>query len=262
VTFCDDPVERLGEELLQIVPANLRRAYDARKVLEVVADTGSVFEIQPSYARNLVVAFARLDGRPVGFIANQPMQAAGMIDAKAAEKAAHFIAVCDAFGLPLVYLIDVPGFHIGPDAEATSLARRCGRMMFELGCATVPRISVVMRKGYGLGFCAMAGGQPGFNVDAAVAWPTAEISAMGVEGAVDVVYRREYENAPDPGAHRAALVAEFKAQLGPVRACEHAYMDDVIDPRQTRPFLIRTLQRVAARRFDPGFPRKRAISPI
>lgn len=258
----DDDPDRPGDELMHLVPTNLRRAYDIRKVLEVVADRRSVFEIQPTYARNIVTAFARLDGKPVGFIANQPMQSAGIIDAKAAEKAAHFIAVCDAYELPLIYLIDVPGFHIGSSAEASSLARRCGRMMFELGCATVPRISIVLRKGYGLGFCAMAGGQPSFNVDAAVAWPTAEISAMSVEGAVDVVYRRDYEAAADPQARRQEMVDEFKGQLGPVRSNEHIYMDDVIDPRQTRSFLIRTLQRVPARRFDQGFPRKRPISPI
>jgi len=257
----DDP-ERAGDELMQIVPTYLRRAYDVRKVLEVVADRDSVFEIQPTYARNLVVAFARLDGRPVGFIANQPMRSAGIIDAKASEKAAHFIAVCDAYGLPLVYFIDVPGFHIGAAAEASALARRCGRMMFELACATVPRVSIVMRKGYGLGFCAMAGGQPSFNVDAAVAWPTAEISAMSVAGAVDVVYRRDYEAAEDPQARRREMIDEFKGQLGPVRSNEHFHMDDVIDPRQTRPFLIKTLQRVPARRLDTGFPRTRPISPI
>lgn len=258
----DDPPDRRAEELATLVPANLRRGYDVRKVLEPIADRGSIFEIQPTYARNIVVAFARLDGQAVGLIANQPMHAAGMLDAAACEKAAHFIAVCDAFGLPLVYFIDVPGFAIGSRAEATGLGRRSGRMLYELGCSTVPRLSVVMRKGYSGAFCAMNGGRPSFEADACYVWPTAEISALSVEGAVDVVYRRDYEKAPDPGARRQEMIDEFKKNLGALRSVEHFFIDDVIDPRDTRSVLVRTLKDCPPRRRAHGFPKHRSISPI
>jgi len=262
IVSINDPPNRREEALLDIVPTNLRRAYDIRKVIDLIVDHDSAFEIQPTFARSLVVCFARLDGRTVGIIASQPMRSAGVIDAGGSQKAAHFIAVCDAFGVPLVYLIDVPGFQIGSRAEASGLPRVCGRMMFELGCATVPRISIVLRKGYGLGFCAMCGGQPSFNADAAVAWPTAEICAMSVEGSVDVVYRRDYEAAADPQARRQELIDDFRQNLGAVRSNEHFHMDDVIDPRDTRKFLIDTLSRAPPRRNDQTFPRFRSISPI
>ncbi len=258
----DDPADRRAEELLDIVPANLRQAYDVRKVVNAVADRGSIFEIQPTYARNIVVCFARLDGQPVGFIANQPMQSAGMLDANACEKAAHFIAVCDAFGLPLIYLVDVPGFAIGSKAEATALGRRSGRMLYELGRSTVPRLSVIMRKGYSGAFCAMNGGGPSFDADACYVWPTAEISALSVEGAVDVVYRKDYEKAADPAARRQEMIDEFKGHLGALRAVEHFFIDDVIDPRDTRAILIRTLKDCPARHLNKPFPRHRSISPI
>ncbi|MEI6533987.1 MAG: carboxyl transferase domain-containing protein [Verrucomicrobiaceae bacterium] len=260
----DDPgTDAAAQEvLLDIVPTNLRRAYDVRRVVKTIADPESVFEIQPTYARSIVVAFARMGGRPVGILANQPMVSAGIIDAGGSDKASHFIALCDAFGLPLIFLIDVPGFIIGSVAEATGLARRSGRMIFELGCATVPRFSVVMRKGYGMGFCAMAGGQPSFNVDGAIAWPTAEISAMSVEGAVDVAYRKEYEAHADPKKRRQEIIDEFRQQLSPLRSAEHFHMDDVVDPRDTRSYLIDMISRSPIRRQLQQFPRKRSISPI
>jgi acetyl-CoA carboxylase carboxyltransferase component len=258
----DDPADRRAEELLSVVPVNLRQGYDVRKVVNAVADRGSVFEIHPTHARNIVVAFARLDGQAVGILANNPMQSAGMLDAPACEKAAHFIAVCDAFGLPLIYLVDVPGFAIGSNAEATSLGRRSGRMLYELGCSTVPRLSVVMRKGYSGAFCAMNGGRPSFDADACYVWPTAEISALSVEGAVDVVYRKDYQNAPDPAAKRQAMIDEFKQHLGALRSVEHYFIDDVIDPRDTRAVLIRTLKDCPPRHKTHGFPKHRSISPI
>ena len=258
----DDPPDRRAEELLDIVPVSLRKGYDVRKVIDAIADRGSIFEIHPTYARNIVVCFARLDGQAVGILANQPMQQAGMLDANACEKAAHFIAVCDAFGLPLVYLIDVPGFAIGSKAESTGIGRRSGRMLYELGCSTVPRLSVVMRKGYSGAFCAMNGGRPSFDADACYVWPTAEISALSVEGAVDVVYRKDYQNAPDPIAKRQAMIDEFKRHLGALRAVEHYFIDDVIDPRDTRAILIRTLKDCPPRHKPHGFPKHRSISPI
>ena len=259
---CDDPADRREEALLTLVPANLRRGYDVRPVIEAVADRGSVMEIRPTWAKNIVVCFARLDGRPVGFIANQPKITAGMIDTPACEKAAHFIAVCDAFGLPLVYLIDVPGNVVGSAAERSGLGRRSARMLYELGCATVPRLSVVLRRGYGGAFIMMNGGQPSFGAEASFIWPTAEICAMSVEGAVDVAYRGDYEAAADPQARRQELIAESRSRLGALRAAEHFHVDEVIDPRDTRSCLIRALEDAPVRRRAKGYARHRSISPI
>ncbi len=261
VVETDDPVDRVSEKLLDIVPANLRKPYDIREVIAVISDKGSVFEIKPTYAANIVTSFARLNGKPVGFIANQPMRMAGMLDAKACEKSAHFIALCDAYGLPLIFLVDVPGFSIGSAAENSGLGRRSGRVFYELSHATVPRISIILRKGYGAGYFAMAGGRS-FNADACVAWPTAEICAMSVEGAVDVAYRRDYEGADDPVARRQELIDTFKGQLGALRAAEHFGIDTVIDPRKTRSFLIETLADCPARRRSTHPPKFRSISPI
>jgi acetyl-CoA carboxylase carboxyltransferase component len=256
-----DPVDRRDEALLDLVPANLRKPYDVRKVVAVLADAGSVHEIKPTHAKNIVTSLARLDGRPVGFIANNPMFAAGMLDGNACDKAAHFIALCDAFGLPLVYLVDVPGFAIGSGAEKSRMARRSAKLIHELGNATVPRMSVVLRKGYGLGYVAMCGGR-GFSADASVAWPTAQICAMSVEGAVDIAYRKEIKAAADPEACRAELIEDFKDQLGAVRAAEHFGIDDVIDPRDTRRLLIETLDTTPARRRLNLPPKYRSIAPI
>ena len=258
---CDDPVGRRDEALLDLVPANLRKPYDVRKVVTALSDAGSVFEIKPTHARNVTTAFARLDGRPVGFIANNPLFAAGMLDGNACDKAAHFIAVCDAFGLPLIYLIDVPGFSIGSAAERNRMPRRSAKMIHELGNATVPRVSIVLRKGYGLGYVAMCGGR-GFGADACYAWPTAQICAMSVEGAVDIAYRKDIEAAPDPEARRAELIEGFKDRLGALRSVEHFGIDDVIDPRDTRRLIVEALLTTPARHRLDLPPKFRSIAPI
>jgi len=258
---CADPGDRRDDALLDLVPANLRKPYDMRRVLRVLADADSVFEIKPSHARNIVTAFARLEGRPVGVIANNPLFAAGTMDANACDKAAHFIGVCDAFGLPLIYLIDVPGFSIGSTAERSRMPRRSAKLIHELGNASVPRVSIVLRKGYGLGYVAMCGGR-GFGADACFAWPTAEICAMSVEGAVDIAFRKEIRTAPDPGAHRVTLIEGFKGQLGALRAAEHFGIDDVIDPRDTRRLIIECLRTAPPRRQLDMPPKYRSIAPI
>src|SRR5690606_3802434 len=240
---------------------NTRQSYDVRPVIGMIADPDSVFEIKPTFARNLVTAVARLNGRPVGFMANQALVAGGTIDAPACEKGARFIAMCDAFGLPLLTLIDVPGFFIGSQAESTMLGRRSAKLVYELGHATVPRLSVVLRKGYGLGYYAMAGGRS-FDADACFAWPTAEICAMSIEGSVDVAYRKDYESAPEPAKRRQEIIDSIRARIGPLQAAEGFGIDDLIDPRTTRSRLIEALRRAPDRR-DIGMPPKfRSISPI
>lgn len=261
IVDCDDPADRREDSLLDIVPGNTRRAYDIREVVRLISDKDSVFELKPTYARNVVTALARLGGVPVGFVANNPQRLGGMLNASACEKAAHFVARCDAFGIPLVFLIDVPGFAIGLDAEAAVMGRRSARLIYELGNATVPKISVVLRKGYGFAYYAMGGGRT-FDADLALAWPTAEIAAMSVQAAIDIAYKQEILRAPDPDAKREELLEKFGSRRNALRAAEHFGIDEVIDPRDTRRLLIKTLK-TSPRRHKTGRPPKvRSISPI
>ena len=245
-----------------IVTVNSRQAYDIRPVIDQIVDVDSGFELKPTHARNVVTTLARLGGRPVGIIANQPRHLAGTLDAKACEKAARFIALCDAFGLALIYLIDVPGFLVGPSAEATALGKRSARLLFELGCATVPRFSVVLRKGYGLSFCAMNGGRTSFEADLCVAWPTAEICAMSIEGAVDVAYRKTYQDADDPDQARRQLIDDMRDRVTALRAAHRFGIDEIIDPRHTRHVLATSLGHLPLRRPHRQIPKIRAIPPI
>jgi acetyl-CoA carboxylase carboxyltransferase component len=261
VVPCDDLIDRRDDELLDLVSANSRKVYDMRQVIEIIADAVSVFELKPGYARNMLTCFARLGGRPVGFIANQPLRKGGVLDAAACEKAAHFIALCDAFGLPLVSLIDIPGLAIGPAAEESGIGRRSGRLFYEMAMATVPLVSVVLRKGYGGGYYAMGGGRA-FNATAALAWPGAEICAMSIEGAVDVAYRKQYESAENPQRARQSMIDDIRGQTSALQAAEDFGIDDVIDPRSTRQVLIETFNTCAPRRPDRSPPRRRSISPI
>lgn len=249
------------EPLLDLVEANTRKAYDVRRVIEHIVDRDSTFEIKPDYAKNMVTSFARLGGRSIGIIANQPMVKAGTIDTAASEKAAHFVSLCDAFGVPLLYLIDMPGIMVGRAAEASGLIRRHARMLYELGHATVPRFTVVLRKGYGIGYVMMNGGRE-FAPDLNLIWPTAEICGMQIEGAVDVAYRREVQSAADPAAKRQELIDGFKAQVGPLQAASGFGVDDIVDPRETRTRLIETLKRVAPRRRNTHPPKYHGISPV
>ena len=250
-----------GEPLREVVPANSRQSYDMRIVVETLADKDSCFEIKPTFGANIVTTLARIGGRPVGFIANQPLVMSGMLDANASEKAAHFIALCDAYGIALVYLVDIPGMSIGSQAESTMLGRRSAKLLFELGHATVPRISVILRKGYGLGYVAMCGGR-GFDADACLAWPTAEICAMSVEGSVDVAYRKKFVDAPDPAARRQEIIDGIRAQVSALQAAEGFGVDDVIDPATTRKHLIDLLAQAPVRRPSTMPPKVRSINPV
>jgi acetyl-CoA carboxylase carboxyltransferase component len=258
---CIDPAGRRCQDFAKCVPADSRQPYDVRRVIRELADRDSTFEIQPGFAANAVTAFARMQGRSVGFIANQPQKLGGILNSPACEKIAHFVAVCDAYGLPLIYLIDVPGFYIGSAAEKTLLGRRSAKMLYELGHATVPRISVVLRKGYGLGYFAMAGGR-GFEADVSLAWPTAEICAMSIDGSVDVAYRKDYQVAEDPPARRRELIEGIRRLVTPMRAAGGFGVDDVIDPADTRRYLNAVLARVPARRAPSMPPKWRSIAPI
>lgn len=248
-------------DLDAVVPVDPRRAYDARDLIDGLCDADSTLEISQRAAPNIVTTLGRIDGRPLAVVANQPQHLAGALDSAACEKAAHFIAVADAFGLPVLLLIDVPGFLVGSAAESTQLARRSGRLIHEIARLSVPRFSVVVRKGYGAAYIAMGGGRSA-DADLSLAWPTAEICAMPIEGAVDIAYRREVETADDPAAHRQELIDRFRANIDPLLAAESFGIDDVVRPSQTRELLREALGRVQPRR-DPRVPgKRRTIAPI
>ncbi|MCX5381207.1 acyl-CoA carboxylase subunit beta [Streptomyces sp. NBC_00091] len=249
VEHSGDPADRSCEALLDLVPVQPGQAYDVRAVIEEVVDEGEYFEVHPAWAPNLVCALARLDGHVVGVVANNPMKCAGVLDIEASEKGARFVQFCDAFNIPLVTLVDVPGFLPGVDQEHNGIIRRGAKLLYAYCNATVPRISLVLRKAYGGAYIVMDSRSIG--ADLALAWPTNEIAVMGAEGAANVVFRREIAAAEDPEAVRAQRIAEYKDQLmHPYYAAERGLVDDVIDPRETRTVLIRSLEMLRAKAAD------------
>jgi acetyl-CoA carboxylase carboxyltransferase component len=253
----EDAVARLSE----VIPNNPKKSYEVFDLIEGIVDGESFFEIKPDYGRNLTTGYARVEGRPVGVVANNPRIKAGTFDVPASDKVSHFISVCDAFGIPLLFLADVPGVLPGPDAERDGIARHSGKVTFEINRATVPKLSVVMRRGYGFGYSLMAAGRSTEN-DFTVVWPTAEIAGMGIQGAVEIAYRREVAEADDPEAKRRELVEKFTQQTGAIRAAEGFGIDAVIDPRETREWVIRALDRIEGDYGDAFPPKKHGINPI
>ncbi|MFE9448796.1 acyl-CoA carboxylase subunit beta [Streptomyces sp. NPDC006739] len=244
----DDP-ERRCEALLDLVPAEPNQAYDMHRVIEEIVDDREYFEVQPTWAANLVCALARLDGHVVGVVANQPATTAGVLDIAASEKGARFVQFCDAFNIPLVTLVDVPGFLPGVGQEHAGIIRHGAKLLYAYCNATVPRISLVLRKAYGGAYIVMDSRSIG--ADLALAWPTNEIAVMGAEGAANVVFRREITAADDPEAARARRIAEYRSELmHPYYAAERGLVDDVIDPGDTRAVLIRSLAMLRAKHRD------------
>ncbi|MDT9693687.1 acyl-CoA carboxylase subunit beta [Streptomyces sp. P9(2023)] len=244
-----DPADRPGDALLDLVPADGNRSYDIRSVIEEVVDDGDFMEVHAAWAPNIVCALARVDGHVVGIVANQPAAMAGVLDIKASEKGARFVQFCDAFNFPLVTLVDVPGFLPGVDQEHEGIIRRGAKLLYAYCNATVPRISVVLRKAYGGAYIVMDSRSIG--ADIALAWPTNEIAVMGAEGAANVVFRREIAAAEDPEAMRGAMIEQYKQELvHPYYAAERGLVDDVIDPRETRSVLSRSLAMLATKHAD------------
>jgi acetyl-CoA carboxylase carboxyltransferase component len=255
----DDPPQRLVEGLEKIVPASARAAYDVRKVVKLIVDRDSWFEIKPTWAKNIVIGLARIGGRAAGIVANQPMQKGGILDCDAADKAARFIRMCDAFNVPLVYLVDVPGFLVGSAVEKQGIIRHGAKMLFATSEATVPKITVVMRKAYGAGYFVMCG--KGYHPDLLVAWPFAEISVMGPEGAVNIIFNKVVEQSGDPEATRKQLVAQVRETISPYIAAGWAMIDDVIDPAETRRVIYQGLVQAESKNLDTPW-RKHANMPV
>jgi propionyl-CoA carboxylase beta chain len=247
VQVTDDPVDREDVELDTLVPADPNKPYDIKKLIERVVDEGRLFEVHAAYARNLVVGFARLGGQPVGIVANQPAYLAGVLDIDASLKGARFVRFCDAFNIPLVTFEDVPGFLPGTQQEFGGIIKHGAKLLFAYAEATVPKLTVITRKAYGGAYCVMASKH--LRTDVNLAYPTAEIAVMGPEGAVNILYRRDLLDAEDPAPVRAEKVAEYRAKFSnPYIAAERGFVDAVIEPRTTRPMLIRALRQLAGKR--------------
>ena len=236
----DDP-NRADPRLAAVIPDSARDAYDIKDVIRMVVDDGDFLEVQSLYAMNIVVGFARLDGYSVGVVANQPKVLAGALDINASTKAARFVRYCDAFNIPLVTFVDVPGFLPGTAQEYGGIIRHGSKLLYAYSEATVPKLTVITRKAYGGAYCVMCSKH--IRADYNAAWPTAEIAVMGPEGAVNIVFRRELDQADDKVAKRAELVADYTEQFAnPYVAAERGYIDDVIEPGQTRRVLIKALK--------------------
>ncbi|VTU30750.1 Methylmalonyl-CoA carboxyltransferase 12S subunit [Variovorax sp. SRS16] len=239
VLACDDPVDRRDELLASIIPRDRRKPYDMRRILRTVFDRGSLFEIQPSWGKGIITSFARLGGRPVGIVANNPMVYGGAMDGRAARKQGHFVELCDTFHIPLVYLVDQPGFLVGPDAEAAGTLRDGMRAVYIGMQASVPALTLVVRKCYGMAGMA-ACDKAGINFK--IGWPSAEIGNLPVQGGARAAFRREIEAAEDPAVREAEIEAELAALTSPFRMAEAFALEDIIDPRETRAYLCRFIE--------------------
>jgi propionyl-CoA carboxylase beta chain len=255
-----DPVDREDEALDRLIPESPNQPYDMHDLVHAVVDDGEFLEVHALFARNIIVGFARLGGRSVGIVANQPSHLAGTLDIDASVKAARFVRFCDAFNIPLVTFEDVPGFLPGTRQEYGGIIRHGAKLLFAYAEATVPKLTVITRKAYGGAYCVMASKH--LRTDVNYAWPSAEIAVMGPEGAVNVLYRRELEAAEDPAAQRAARVVEFREKFAnPYVAASRGFVDAVIRPRETRPRLIAALAALDTKR-DRNPPKKHGNIPL
>jgi acetyl-CoA carboxylase carboxyltransferase component len=254
-----DPVDRMEDALLDLLPESNRKPYDMYDLIKLIVDDGEWLDLKPKWARTIITCLARMGGRPVGIVASQPRQLGGILDNDSADKAARFVTLCDAFGIPLVFLVDVPGFMVGTKVEAAGIIRHGAKMLHAVASATVPKITVIVRKAYGAGYYVMNG--RAYEPDLIVAWPSAEISVMGAEGAVEIVMRRQVEEADDPVAKRAELVAAYQGLIDVYVAARNGMIDDVIDPRETRPTIIRALELSEHKKIERPW-RRHGVMPV
>ncbi|HOL51847.1 MAG TPA: carboxyl transferase domain-containing protein, partial [Bacillota bacterium] len=264
----DPPVQALENassaeiipELREIVPEESNRPYSMHDVILRFVDDGDFFEVHQHYARNIIVGFARLGGRPIGIIANQPQVAAGCLDINASDKAARFIRFCDAFNIPIINLVDVPGFLPGVNQETGGIIRHGAKLLYAYSEATVPKITLIVRKAYGGAYLAMCSRDLG--ADVVYAWPDAEIAVMGPDGAANIIFRKEITAAQDPEAARAEKIAEYRSKFAnPYAAAKRGYVDDVIDPAETRRRLMDALDMLSTKR-ETRPPKKHGNIPV
>lgn len=248
-----------SEDIYEILPDSSMKPYDMKKVIHKITDPGETLEIKAQFAPSMITCLSRIDGRPIGILANQPLVNGGVIDSNASDKAARFINLCDSFNIPLLYLVDVPGFMVGSKVEKEGIIRHGAKMLFATSQATVPKMTVIIRKAYGAGYYVMCG--KGYRPDLIVAWPSAEISLMGASGAVNILFRKEIKEADDPDSKRKELEALYEQRVNLNIAARGAYIDDVIDPKDTRQILINTLERCEKKSLVV-VPKKRSVMPV
>ncbi len=260
VVKCSDPIDRKEERLLEIVPESTRQAFDVYEVIKLIADEGAYFDIKPRWARNVITCFARFGGFPVGIVANNSKYYGGVLDINAADKAAHFIEICDSFNVPLLFLHDTPGFMVGTKVEKEGIIRHGAKMLHCMSQATVPKLSLVMRKSYGAGYYAMCG--RAYEPDLLLAWPGAEISVMGAEGMVGIAGRafanRGQEIAPAAAKAMAAMIQPF---IDITKVAHWGFVDDLVDPRETRERICRALEMTWNKQVERPW-RKHSVRPV
>ncbi len=248
-TVCADPVDRSCPELRTLLPDVSTQPYDMKRVIKAIVDDGDYMEVNASWAMSVTCGFAKVDGRPIGIVGNQPSFLAGVLDIDSSEKAARFVRTCDAFNVPILALVDVPGFMPGTDQEYGGIIRHGAKLLYAFCESTVPRIQLITRKAYGGAYVVM--NSKSIGADLAFAWPTAELAVMGSQGAVEIVYRRELADAPDPARRREELIEEYAERYAnPYLAAERGYVDDVIDPADTRRLLAQSLEMLSTKRED------------
>jgi methylmalonyl-CoA decarboxylase alpha subunit len=257
---CQDDLNRLAPDLNNVIPDNPNKAYDVKDVIRQVVDCGEFFEVQALYAPNIVIGFARLNGRSVGIVANQPSQLAGCLDVNASDKAARFVRFCDAFNIPLVTFTDVPGYLPGVEQEHGGIIRHGAKLLYAYSEATVPKINVILRKAYGGAYIAMSSKHLG--ADMVLAWPTAEVAVMGPEGAANIIFKKDIESSDDPVQTRRQKIEEYRGRFAnPYVAAARGYVDDVIEPEATRPRLISAIQMLESKRENRP-PKKHGNLPV
>ena len=256
----EDPRDRKDPALRTLVPDNPNKPYDIKELVKLVVDDANFLEVAPLYAKNIVVGFARLGGRSVGIVANQPAHRAGVLDIDASKKGARFVRFCDAFNLPIITFVDVPGFLPGVDQEHGGIIKHGAKLLYAFCEATVPRITIITRKAYGGAYVVMSSKHT--RADISLAYPTAELAVMGPDGAVNIVFRKELQGASDPEARRKELESEYRENFAnPYKAAELGYVDEVIMPEQTRPRIIGSLEMLANKR-DSTPPKKHGNIPL
>lgn len=255
----DPPDDRVDDSILEILPDSPKKPYDMRLVIKKIVDHGRFFEIKPNFAKSILVGFGRFCGKSVGIVANQPMVMGGVLDVDSADKAARFINLCDAFNIPLLFLQDVPGFMVGSRVEKQGIIRHGAKMLYAVSRASVPKLTVVIRKAYGAGYYVMCG--KGYEPDGIVSWPTGEISLMGAEGAVNIIFRKAIEAAADPEDARKQLVEIFQKEISLEKAAGGAYIDDIIDPRETKRWVVRHLE-LAQNKTTPWPKKRHGVAPV
>ncbi len=258
-SFPGDPTALIDEGILDVIPDNTSQIFDMHELIKYIADDGYFFELKPRWARNIIIAFARIGGYPMGIVANNPMHLGGIIDVDASDKAARFIWLCDAFNIPLLFLSDVPGYMVGSRAERAGIIRHGAKMIHAVAEATVPKLTVIVRKSYGAGYYGMCG--RAFDPDILVAYPGAEIAVMGAEGMVSIVARKQLATAEKPQELVEQLAAQLRPHISISRTAALGLVDDVIDPRETRRVLFYALERTKDKKIF-RHPRKHGVYPV